>query len=254
MLLQETIRDEELARLFVIMGALQFSEKGFDLKVHRDHPDWNLPKSPYYLNFGVKPNGPLEEWQAHFLGQVLGRWFWTHLTPEDMQGVQIAGIPKTGIALAEGVFEVWKTFSDPPIRLLELFHKDKKIVIASKIGGDFRRKRPLALIDDVISDGETKHEAIEASILKVNRIVVLLDRMQGGVERFTNRGIQVLYKMTMNGLLNCCLNSGFVSSDIYASCIEYPKKLGEATIKAKLEDQRRKQQQQQQLADLRASG
>jgi|PlaIllAssembly_1097288.scaffolds.fasta_scaffold36454_4 uridine monophosphate synthetase len=72
------------------------------------------------------------------------------------------------------------------------------------IEGDFHKGEIVLVVDDLITDGQSKLEAIEAiknEGMIVNDIIILVDREQGGAARMAEKGYHVKSVLTISGLL-----------------------------------------------------
>ena len=79
------------------------------------------------------------------------------------------------------------------------------------VEGAFERGQIVLLIDDLITRGHSKLEAIaplEAAGLKVNDILVLVDREQGGVEELDAHGYAVHAVLTLAQILDALVGAG----------------------------------------------
>ena len=79
------------------------------------------------------------------------------------------------------------------------------------IEGEFKSGQTTLLIDDLITQGHSKLEAIaplEAAGLKIQDILVLVDREQGGVQDLAQRGYAVHAVMTLVQLLDALVDAG----------------------------------------------
>ena len=108
---------------------------------------------------------------------------------------RIAGIPFAGLPLAVA------TSLAGQIPLLYARPEAKTYGTARRIEGLHAPGERVIVIDDIVTDGTSKLEAIaplEAAGLVVKDILVLVDREQGGAERLAARGytVHALLKIT----------------------------------------------------------
>ncbi len=83
------------------------------------------------------------------------------------------------------------------------------------VEGAFQPGQTVLLIDDLITKGHSKIEAIaplEAAGLKVKDILVLIDREQGGVEELDAHGYAVHAVLTLNQILDVLVEAGELSA------------------------------------------
>ena len=92
-----------------------------------------------------------------------------------------------------------------------------------KIEGDFKQGETVLVIDDLITTGESKFEAIaplQHVGLKVKDIVVLIDREQGGKELLKEKGYVLHSVLTISQILGELKNAGKISdaqlADVHA--------------------------------------
>jgi uridine monophosphate synthetase len=79
------------------------------------------------------------------------------------------------------------------------------------VEGAFQRGQTALLIDDIITRGHSKLEALaplEAAGLKIKDILVLVDREQGGVEELDARGYAVHAVLTLAQILDVLVGAG----------------------------------------------
>jgi uridine monophosphate synthetase len=79
------------------------------------------------------------------------------------------------------------------------------------VEGAFRAGQTALLIDDLITKGHSKLEAItplEAAKLKIKDILVLVDREQGGVEELDAHGYAVHAVLTLSQILDALVDAG----------------------------------------------
>jgi uridine monophosphate synthetase len=83
------------------------------------------------------------------------------------------------------------------------------------VEGSFKRGQTALLIDDLITKGHSKIEAIaplEAAGLKVKDVLVLVDREQGGVEELDAHGYTVHAVLTLSQILDVLAGSGHLAA------------------------------------------
>jgi uridine monophosphate synthetase len=82
------------------------------------------------------------------------------------------------------------------------------------VEGAFKRGQTALLIDDLITKGHSKIEAIvplEAAGLKVKDVLVLVDREQGGVEELDAHGYAVHAVLTLSQILDVLVGAGHLT-------------------------------------------
>lgn len=132
--------------------------------------------SPYYFNLRSLCSYPrVLKKVAKAYAQILSK-----LKFDALAGVPYAGIPlATAVSLLIGK------------RMIFTRKEVKEHGLGKMIIGDFKPKEKVVMIDDVITDGKSKLEAItplKEAGLKVKDIIVIIDRGQGGPEIMKKNG------------------------------------------------------------------
>ena len=86
------------------------------------------------------------------------------------------------------------------------------------IEGEFNKGETVVVIDDVITTGASKIQAIEPLVeagLKVRDIVVLVDREQGGAAELQARGFHVHAALKIRAMMQALRDAGKVSEKEY---------------------------------------
>ncbi len=153
-----------LATLLANVGAIKFGE--FKLASGKT--------SPYYIDLRVIPSFPQEF-------QILTDLFTQLLAGrQDITFDRIAGVPTAGISFATALCN---RLSAP---LLYIRSKPKKYGQQKRVEGVFEPGDHVLVIDDLITDGGSKIEAVQAlrdADLKVTDVLVAVDREQGGAKQ-----------------------------------------------------------------------
>ena len=102
------------------------------------------------------------------------------------EGVKICGLPYAGIPYA---FTLSVLYDNPCV----LLRKEKKQHGTAKIlEGDFQEGDKLIVVDDILTTGESIIQSLEKlRCFKIKKIVVVVDREEGGRERLEKMGYQV---------------------------------------------------------------
>ena len=92
--------------------------------------------------------------------------------------------------------------------------------------GEFKKGERVVLIDDMITTGASKIEAIApltAAGVKIKEIVVLFDREQGGKEYLESKGYQLHSVFTLREWLAVLLKNKKISKERYQEAVDFLK-------------------------------
>ncbi|HSW85019.1 MAG TPA: orotate phosphoribosyltransferase [Candidatus Saccharimonadales bacterium] len=124
--------------------------------------------------------------------------------------VFLAGIPEAGIPIATAVgYETNRPLIQPRSKIKE--HGKGKL-----IEGDWQPGDKVAIIDDLVTKGDSKIEAIEqfrAANLKVISFYLLIDREMGGKQLVEKAGYSVNIAMTMTEIIDILLAEKKISAN-----------------------------------------
>lgn len=211
--------DSSLKRLILKLfdiGAIEFG--AFEFKHHEISPD--APLAPMKINLRT-PDHPNPGKLTPAMVFEIAVLFLEIIDRENIQFDYIAGIPRAGEPFARIIAKIL----------------DKPLITAEKIETDDKRKigriicpfsiapgQSILLVDDVITKGHSKQEAIrafEAAGLKIAAIILLVDREEGGMEIYTSLGYHIIAATTLTEILNLGLLETKMSPLQYQKCIEY---------------------------------
>jgi len=193
-------------------GAIQFG--AFLLKLHEKNPD--APLSPFYITLRRSPDGPLTIDDVEAIGQELFKMVKKAAIEFDL----IAGIPRAGEPFAQVVSGL---SGKPLIRLGKKIERDRR-KIDSVIEGEYLPGQRVFVIDDLITQADTKKEAIgvcEGAKLIVAGVAVLVDREQGGLEELREAGYNVYAAFPISVLLEHYVTAGKISRTKYDEVMAY---------------------------------
>ncbi len=186
---------KRLADKIFELGAIKFG--AFKLKLHEKNPD--APLSPIYITLRRPPDGPLTDEAVEMIGQEL--WAAAIGKIGTVKFGLVAGIPRAGEPFAE----VISRMEDKPLLKLGKKVEGDRRKIDSIVSGEYSPGQRVLLVDDLITQADTKKEAIgvvEGAGLGVAGIVVLIDRQQGGSEELTNAGYKFGIPFSLPELLD----------------------------------------------------
>jgi uridine monophosphate synthetase len=131
---------------------------------------------------------------------------------------RIAGIPYAAISIATAV----SLLAGYP--MIYPRKEQKGYGTKREIEGEFKPGETILVYDDLITTGASKFEAIaplEEAGLKVNDIVVLVDREQGGGKELAEKGYTLHSVFTISEVLDFLLKNGKISKPQFGSIKEY---------------------------------
>lgn len=146
--------------------------------------------SPFYLDFRKAQSHPIA---FHSLVKAYGE-----MVDDSDESIFLAGVPEAATPFAGAVgFSLGRALLQP--RKVVKDHGTK-----SAVEGDFKEGDKVILLDDLITKGDSKLEAIEQvekANLIVEKFIVLVDREQGGMELIKNAGHSIEAAFTITELV-----------------------------------------------------
>ena len=126
-------------------------------------------------------------------------------------GDRIAGIPYAGLPLAVAASLAGG------VPLIYPRREEKAYGTGRRIEGIFAAGERVVVIDDIVTDGQSKLEAIaplEAAGLVVEDLVILIDREQGGRERLAAKGYRLHAVLTISACFDELARAALVAPDV----------------------------------------
>ena len=195
------------------VGAVKFG--AFKLKLHEKNPE--APLSPIYITLRVPENGgPLSPENVEMIGQVLYDLVQRNHILFDV----VAGIPRAGEPFAK----VISRLSGKPLLTLGKKEEGGTRKIDSVTGGECKYGQLVLLVDDLITQADTKKEAIavcEEAEMVVVGIVVLVDREQGGSEELRRAGYSLYAALPLSDLLDYYVGVNLLAPEKRDEVMEY---------------------------------
>ena len=122
-----------------------------------------------------------------------------------LQFDRVAGIPYAGLPIGVAVS------LEGNLPMIYPRKEAKEYGTGKLIEGRFEPGETVVVLDDVITDGGSKIEAIEpltAAGLKVQDVLIILDREQGGAAILAEHGLRLHSLMTLSGALEALSAAG----------------------------------------------
>ena len=142
------------------------------------------------------------------------------LSPSSPSEQGVVGVPDTATPLAvASALYAWKEQTLPSIRYILLRKEEKTYPSGTSsyvIGGRDSGDCECNLIDDVVASGLSKWKALEklrSEGIEVTRIIVFLDRQQGGAELLVAEGYEVHSIFKLLDVMDLYLQEGVIDRD-----------------------------------------
>jgi orotate phosphoribosyltransferase len=193
----DVLTDDELMYDRLVAGifreVLDFVASGQEV-AFKANEDLNAPKPPSKFEFrGPELGGRMSQELLDLIGQVLWRWV-KGLQDKGLKFDFVAGIPNAGDPIADAVVRAAAAEGVQLQRLwlIKQSHGKRRRITEVK-PGNWRRGSQVLLIDDVISHGGSKAEAIRvlrAVELVPVALLLVVNRDQGGVQELLRMGVK----------------------------------------------------------------
>ena len=195
----------KLAEQLFGIGAIKFG--AFKLKLHEKRPD--APLSPIYIDLRLLRSFPpaMDSAIEVYMELITGLKF-------DF----LADVPTAATPIVAILSHLMK------VPMISPRKGEKGYGITGKIDGAFETGQTALLIDDLITQAESKLEAIstlEANGLVVKDVAVLVDREQGGAEQLEARGYKLYCAFRLSELLQFYRQAGKIDQGDYERTVAY---------------------------------
>ena len=184
------------------------NDEEFVLKLHEREPE--APLSPIYINLRGLP-GDLLTQVAETIAETLG----------DARPNFCVGIPEAGTPIAE---EFTKSTGIPELRILD---KGTSLTGRQIVPAPFSQRgegRSILLVDDLVTQADTKLEAakaVEELGFRVFGVAVLIDREQGGATQLANKGYRLFAALKLTEVLRFYVQFGLITVQRYNQAMSY---------------------------------
>lgn len=196
---------ERLADLLFEIGAIKFG--AFRLKLHETRPE--APLSPIYVNLRLLRSYPqVLAYAATLLNKLA----------QPLEFELLSDIPTA----ATPIVAVMAYLSGKP--MISPRKDSKSYGMGVEIDGDYKAGQTALLIDDLVSQADSKLEALaklKAAELQVTDLLMLVDRQQGGKTLLESQGYAVHVTATISDLLNRYRHTSAIDEARYAEVINY---------------------------------
>lgn len=198
---------EKIAIELIDIGAIQFGE--FKLKLHSNFP--NAPLSPIYINLRIIRSYPsIMDTLTDNLIEVIKK--------NNLKFDLLADIPTAATPIASIMMYKMK------IPLISPRIDKKNYGIPEDIDGVYKPEQSVCIVDDVITTADTKFKVIkllEEKKLKVEAIVVIINRQQGGNLELLNAGYKIYELFKLTDLLKIYLKRRKIPLSLYNKILLY---------------------------------
>lgn len=218
MMQMENLR-EKIAQLYYRSNSVRFGD--FELSVHRDRPE--LPKSPWYLHYPKDGEEGSELLPKLF--DLIGAQFYEICEAQEqpIRPKKIAGLPKGALGLGDAWARHYSTYPKNLLKFEKIQHQNGTTEFEGPVG-EFEYGDDLSPCEDHISAGRNnllflKHARNTG--FAVTKLLVVVDRQQGGRENLKREGVDLISIFTADELLEFGQTSGYISRSQFDIVQEY---------------------------------
>lgn len=200
------------------VGAIQFGLH--ELKAHRTNKALRL--SEYYFNCrGMSHPGGKGKVPPELIERIATLMVGSTIDVDDVDC--IVAVPDGATPYAEAL---GRLLILPVVRLTKRAFEDGTTRVDGIEGGPsaFEGKRRALLVEDVVTSGASSMEAADVlgpHGVEVTDALCVVDRQQGGYERFNARGITLRSLFTFRVILDHAFAKGKILEPKYQTCIAY---------------------------------
>lgn len=166
--------------------------------------------SPFYLDLRQAQSHPAA---FHAIVDV-----YSDMLADVDESVFLAGVPEAATPLAAATgYKLGRKLLQP--RKVVKDHGTK-----SSVEGDFDPGDRVVLIDDLITKGDSKIEAIDqvrGAGLTIEKFIVLIDREQGGIDLVRQAGYEIEAAFSVSALIESLSRQGKISDGQRATVLEF---------------------------------
>lgn len=175
--------------------------------------------SPYYIDLRMLVSYP-------YLLKLTAEVFWE--TMRTLYFDVMVGVPYTAIPIATAI-------SLNENQHMIFIRKEKKSYGTGKlIEGNYHRGQKAIIVDDVITNGDSKFETIQPVLdegLIVKDIVVLLDRLQGGPEILKKNGYECHVIYNVKEVFKILLKYKRINEKLANKCLKFTEESRKEMLK-----------------------
>jgi len=175
--------------------------------------------SPYYIDLRVLVSYP-------YLLKLTADVFWE--TMRTLYFDVIVGVPYTAIPIAAAI----SLFQNQ--HMIFVRKERKTYGTGHLIEGNYHKGQKAIVVDDVITNGDSKIETIQPVInegMIVKDIVVLLDRMQGGPELIKKQGYECHVIYDVKEVFEILLKHKRINKSMMEKCLKFTEESRKQILK-----------------------
>lgn len=176
-------------------------------------------RSPIYIDLRLLASHPQVLWQVgHAYAALLRAELGIGASRNQVSGIRLAAIPYAAMAIGTAVA------LETGLSMIYPRKEAKEYGLARQIEGEFLPGERAVVLDDLITTGGSKLQAIEpleAAGLEVRDVVVLIDREQGGREELEAEGYRLHAVVGLGELLEMLVQAGRIEPDLRDRVVDF---------------------------------